>query len=214
MIKIILISVSLLGLYLFLKGLVRLRRRQSLRGGVQTSTGAVFLALTAIVWAVSSHLYTYQRLSHEQAVAELEFIALGPQNYQAKLYFPDGKRMQWELKGDEWQLGARILKWHSTANLFGMDTVYRLDRLSGHFRDIEREREDKHTVYALSANPGLDIWNMAQRYTWFPWVDAVYGSAAYMPMADQSRYKVSLSQSGMVIRPVNAQAKNAVTRWR
>ena len=45
---------------------------------------------------------------------------------------------------------------------------------------------------------------------WLPFVDAVYGSATYMPMADGARYQVSITQSGLIARPLNP-AADAVT---
>ena len=64
------------------------------------------------------------------------------------------------LSGDEWQLDARVLKWKGWANLFGLDAQYRLERVSGRYRDIEQERTGERTVYALAENPGLDLWKV------------------------------------------------------
>ena len=101
------------------------------------------------------------------------------------------------LAGDEWQLDARVLKWKGWANLLGLDAQYRLERVSGRYRDIEQERKDERTVYALSENPGVDLWTLSIEYPrWLPFVDAVYGSATYLPMADGARYEVSITQSG------------------
>ena len=44
--------------------------------------------------------------------------------------------------------------------------------------------------------------------------DAVYGSAAYLPMSDGAEYRIWLSQSGLVARPLNAEADGAVRTWR
>jgi hypothetical protein len=45
-------------------------------------------------------------------------------------------------------------------------------------------------------------------------VDTVYGSAALMPMADNARYGMWMTQSGLVARPVNDQAAQAVGNWK
>jgi hypothetical protein len=42
----------------------------------------------------------------------------------------------------------------------------------------------------------------------------VYGSAAYLPMSDGAEYRIWLSQSGLVARPLNAQADGAIRTWR
>ncbi len=139
------------------------------------------------------------------------FEARGPQHYRATLaQVPSGELQMFMLAGDEWQLDARVLKWKGWANLLGLDAQYRLERVSGRYRDIEQERKDERTVYGLSENPGLDLWTMSiDHKRWLPFVDAVYGSAVYLPMADGARYEVAITQSGLLARPVNDVAKAA-----
>jgi hypothetical protein len=61
----------------------------------------------------------------------------------------------------------------------------------------------------------LDLWAVARRYqSWLPLVDALYGSAAYVPMAPDADYVVSVSASGLLVRPGNEAAKKAVGGWR
>jgi hypothetical protein len=56
-------------------------------------------------------------------------------------------------------------------------------------------------VHALAPERGLDLWGLAEAHErWLPFVDAVYGSATYMPMRDGDAYVVSLTQSGLVAR--------------
>jgi hypothetical protein len=70
-------------------------------------------------------------------------------------------------------------------------------------------------VYALAENPGLDLWKATLDHpTRLPFVDAVYGNAAYMPMSDGARYEVSITQSGLIARPVNAAAQQAAGSWK
>jgi len=123
--------------------------------------------------------------------------------------------MVFDLRGDEWQLDARILKLHGIAFLFGFDTVYRLDRLSGRYRDITQERTAERTVYSLGEDRGLDLWAIVQRYgRWLPWIDAAYGSATYMPMVDRGIYNVTMSATGLLTRPTNDIARGEVRKWR
>ena len=83
-----------------------------------------------------------------------------------------------------------MLKWRGFANLLGLDARYRLERLGGRYVEIEQERSAARSVYALGAAPALDLWLLARAYPrWLPFVDAVYGSATYLPMADGARYR-------------------------
>jgi hypothetical protein len=69
-------------------------------------------------------------------------------------------------------------------------------------------------VYGLSQNPGLDLWELSTRYPrWLPFVDAIYGSATYLPMAETARYEVKMTPSGLLARPINPAAESAAGNW-
>lgn len=196
-----------------------LRHRRVIRGGLHGVSGLALLALAGLGVAVLFNVYSYQRLTHERPVAELDFQALGPQQYRAYLTVPDSPRpaipRSFVLRGDEWQLDARVLKWQGPAVLLGADTGYRLERLSGRYHRIAQARQGPYTVYRLGTDPGLDLWALARRHPhWLPWLDALYGSATYLPMADGARYAVSVGQGGLVARPLNAAAQQAVAAWK
>lgn len=179
---------------------------------VGTVTALALVAAIGLAVAVALNLRTYARLTYEQPVAELSFQARGPQRWQATLVtVPDLAKQSFDLAGDEWQLDARVLKWRGWANVLGLDARYRLERVSGRYEDIAQERSAPRTVYALGEPPAFDLWSLARDYPdWLPFVDAVYGSATYLPMADGAAYEVMLTQSGLIARPQNAAAR-AVT---
>lgn len=202
------IVVAVFGGLLLLLACQRLLRARFLAAGGNALMGCLLLAGAALFFVVSLNLHTYARLTYEQPVAEIVFEQHSPQSYRATLTrMPTGEMQIFTLAGDEWQLDARVLKWKGWANLLGLDAQYRLERVSGRYRDIEQERTAERTVYALSENPGIDVWEMSTKHSrWLPFVDAVYGSATYMPMAQGARYQVALTQSGLIARPLNQQA--------
>jgi hypothetical protein len=127
---------------------------------------------------------------------------------------PAGDIQVFMLNGDDWQIDARVLKWQGWANLLGLDAQYRLERIAGRYRDIEQERRGDRTVYALSQNPGLDLWEISLRHRrWLPFVDAIYGSATYLPMAETARYEIRMTQTGLIARPLNPAAQAAAGNW-
>lgn len=195
--------------------LARLRQRRLLAAGRAGISACVAGALALAVVALALNLYTYQRLSYEQPLAQLTFQQLAPQHFKVVISRPGIPDRTARLTGDEWQLDARVLKWRPAANLLGFDALARLERLSGRYRDIDQANSAPHRAIPLnSADSNLDAWRAA-RYlpNWFAPIDARYGSAAYLPMADNARYRVTLSQSGLVARPVNAAARAAIRRW-
>jgi len=200
--------IAIFGLLLLALACQRLFRARFLAATGSALMGVLLLTAAALTFVISLNFHTYARLTHEQPVAELVFEARGPQHYRATLTrMPSGEMQVFVLAGDEWQLDARVLKWKGWANLFGLDAQYRLERVGGRYRDIELERHAERTVYDLSDNPGVDLWELSTHYPrWMPFVDAIYGSATYQPMADGARYEVKITQSGLIARPVNAAA--------
>jgi hypothetical protein len=207
-----------LGLVLLWMGFRRLlggRRRFS--GMFNTLLGTLLIALAVGIVGVLANLYTYHQLTQEQPVGSVEFVRWGPQQYVVTLTSTDTAAvpLEFSLLGDEAQLDARILKWKGMGTLLGFETLYRLDRLSGRYRNVADEKGKERTVYALGENAGLEIWTLINRYQqWVPWVDAIYGNAVYLPMSQGAVYTVSMTTSGLVARPGNDSAANAVQNWR
>jgi hypothetical protein len=205
----------LLGLALLRSGARRLGELRFAACAAHGTLGLAALLAAAAVGLLGANLLSYERLTHEQPVARAAFARAGDQQFNATLTFPSGEARGYVLRGDDWQIDARVLKWRGAANLLGFDTIYRLERISGRYDDAERERTAPRTVYDLHPPERLDAWVLARAWhTWLPWVDALYGSAAYVPMADGAAYEVTVSQSGLVARPLNGEAHLAIGGWK
>ena len=206
---------AIAGLLFLLLAAKRLRHRRfgacAMHG---TSSLVLFLAAIAI-GLVGANLLTYHRLTREQPALEVQFKRSGDARYAALLTYPSGETQELALAGDEWQVDARVLKWRPFANLLGFDTAYRLERISGRYTDLARERDQERTVYALNPPDRIDAWTLLRNWRrYVPWADALYGSAVYVPMSDGARYRVMVSQSGLVARPLNDAARQAVGAWK
>jgi hypothetical protein len=99
------------------------------RGSVYLLGAAVVAALGVGGAMLAASLHTYARLTHEQEAARAVLRALGPQRYELLLVRPGEPAQRFELRGDEWQIDARVLKWRGMGTLLGFDTVYRFERL-------------------------------------------------------------------------------------
>ena len=197
---------------LAMRGLFHLRL---LRAGIEGMSGLCLVSVALVFLLLVSNIHTYQRLTYEKSIANLHFTRLGPQHYRVVLEnLETGELSEYRLQGDEWQLDARILAWSPAAQIIGLNALYRLDRLSGRYTDIEDEVHSPRTVHALGQKQGLDIWELARQYhRWLAWIDAYYGSAAYLPMHDGAEYSVSINQTGIIARPENAAAVEALGQW-
>ena len=205
---------ALAGILFFFAAVRRLHRRRHLGGALSGATALVLILLSVCAALLASNLRTYQRLSFEQPAGELQLTRTGEREFNAVLTYPGGERANFALHGDEWQVDARVLKWHAFANMVGFDTAYRLERISGRFAHIEDERSQVRTVYSLNPAQRIDPWELVHRFhSWVPWIDAKYGSATFLPMADGALYEIKVSQSGLLARPLNQAARDAVGSW-
>lgn len=191
-----------------------LRRGRFIRatGSAAISASSAALA-TAIVLLCMSYL-GYERLTAEQAVAMIEFTQEGADEYTARLMLDNKLDRLLPIRGDEWQLDARVLTWKPPATILGLDPVYQLERLSGRYASVDRELTEPRTVHSLAEERPLDLWNLAREYpAYTPGIDAFYGTATYLPLADGARFSVTLSRDALIARPVNEQARRAVGSW-
>lgn len=189
---------------------VRARRhwqgRRRFAAGRHALGGLVFLLLALLGGLTGGALLGWRRLGGEAEVARIETRQLAPQRYAVAIVTPDGARHEVELAGDDWQLDARVIKWDLRAVVLGAPPLYRLERISGRYRDVALERTAPRSVLALSATPALDLWQLKRRFPgWLPWIDADYGNAAYLPLVDDGRFTVTLAAAGgLVARPADA----------
>jgi len=210
----IVLGCGLVALLFALSATRRARRRRPVACVLHGLASVAFLAFAAVAALVGLDLASYARLTQEAPVAEVRFRQQGSQRYAAEVILPDGNRESFALAGDEWQLDARVLKWHGAATVLGLDSGFRLDRIGGRYRDIAAERSAPRTVFELARPRGVDVWDLARRFhALLPWLDALYGSATYLPMADGAHYAVSISPTGLVARPLNREAREAVAAW-
>ena len=212
-------GIALIGVVLalpfFVASFRRLRHLKLVGGTLYFLVGGILVLIGVAAGLVATNLVTYARLTHEQEAARVQIRQLGERRYTVSVQPKGAPPRHFELRGDEWQIDARVLKWSAMGNLLGFDSVYRLERLSGRYGDITLEKNAPRTVHALTEDPGVDLWSLARKHhRYLRFTDALYGSAAYVPMAEGAEYAVSVTASGLVVRPGNDAAKKAVGGWK
>ncbi len=184
------------------------RATRSLAGG----TASAFAGGASIMLAFS--YYGYDRLVDEQYVGRIQFSQSAPEQYVARLMVENEQDQMFELLGNEWQMDARVVTWKPPATLLGLDPIFRLDRLSGRYAEIIDERSKVRSVHSLSEPVTMDVWQFARKYPkLMPGVDAHYGTATYLPMADDAIFELTMTRTGLIARPVNEAATSAVGQW-
>ena len=205
---------SLVALLYFASTVRCVRRGHLLRAGGSATMCAATAALgTAGILLFVSYL-GYERLTAESPIADIQFAQSAPEEFEARLMIEGRLDQLLTLHGDEWQLDARVVTWKPPATILGLEPVYQLERLSGRYSSIDRERSEPRTVHGLAEERPLDLWSMARKLPKLaPGVDAFYGTATYLPMADDARFRVTMSRDALVARPINESAREAVGDW-
>ncbi|WP_370978645.1 hypothetical protein [Agaribacterium sp. ZY112] len=210
------LAIVLGGLTLFLS--IKIMKRFSwFLPWIRGCSGLLLLIAAVFIFIAAFDLSSYDELLEEKALASISFEQIDKQYYRAHIsYYIDKPSADYEIYGDQWQIDARIVRWTGVIAAIGAKPGIELDRISGRYYSLEEERMKPRSVYELSDAPLIfDAWKLMQEYNeFFPGVDAVYGSATFLPMADKAHYQLSLSHNGLSASPSNEIAKKAVQYWR
>lgn len=197
--------------------LVLLTRRNWFAGWIKGTVGLTALVLAGLLGLVAVNVSGYRPLNPEYTVATIRFEQIEPQYFRAHLELQStGVAVPYDMTGDLWQIDARILKWKGWLARLSDVPGYKLDRLQGRYYVLEDEQTRPRSLYALS-NPdiGFDLWHAVRALSrHLDWFDAEYGSATFLPMADGAEFSLRLTPGGMIARPENAAAEQAVGDWR
>lgn len=192
-----------------------LYKTQWFTGWLRGSSGLLLVIGVIVVGCMAFDIYSYRQLTAEQNIAIISFKALAKQHYSVTFAETNGQQQVFDLYGDQWQLDSRIIKWKGLMHRLGMRTGYRLDRISGRYLLLDEERTKKRSVYKVSQSiAGVDVWDWLNSIDLDSIVDARYGNATFLPMVEGGQYQISVTTSGLLARPLNDPARNAVDQWR
>ncbi len=148
-ILLVLAGISLLAALVQLVGV-----RQRMRGGRGLAASAhalvcvVCFAFGVVLIGAGFALRGYRLLSDEAPVVDIDARILSPQRWALTLTWPDGAIRRETVSGDAWRVEAIVLKWKLPVVLAGMPPLYRLDRLSGRYDDVQQEASAPRTAAA------------------------------------------------------------------
>ena len=193
----------------------KIRQRKILTSCICGFQALFVLSLFVVALLLFTNLNTYNRLTAEKSVADVVVRKVTGKQYEVELISNSGRSSRFLVSGDEWQIDVRIIKWKGWANLLGLDSYYQLDRLSGRYKDIDQANGIKLTAHTISNDKtGLSIWklkHLAGKQLNF--LDAYFGQSVFMPMRHLAEYKLSVTQVGLIARPSNETANQALEAW-
>ena len=116
------------------------RRGHIMRAGGSCISSLASAAIAGSALMIAFSYYSYGRLTAEQVVSNIQFRQTATEEYEARLMILGEQDRLFRLRGNEWQLDARLINWTPPATILGLDPIYRLERLSGRYSEIDRER--------------------------------------------------------------------------
>ena len=207
---------GVLGIILLFAGFAKMAGLKPFAGVARLAFGSGFLGLAGVIAFAGLNIQTYKRLTYERPVATVKFTAVTdePGAYRADVVFSDGETLLQAdgtapvFHGNEWQIGAKGIKFKPMANILGYDSIYRLE----HMRSLDNMQfsSDRVTegkidgLKIVETEPGIDVGGLAAKYGSNFGIDAEYGSATYQPMGDGFEYEVSITQDALIARPNEA----------
>jgi len=206
-----LVSVSLLiiAAVLILVGLKLLIKRNYIVQFLRGFAGFGLLLFAFLIIMSGLNIATYSQLGKGEEIANISFKKVNNQNFDATVVnVQTGISTTFNIDGDMWQMDARVLKLFMSATPF-----YKLERISGRYYSLDQERTNNRSVYPLEGQTmGFDLWSMFKGQN-FGILSAGYGSATFLPMADDAVFSVSIGSSGLISEPVNSTANSIVNDW-
>jgi hypothetical protein len=206
---------TLITLYFIFSMIRHARRRRPVRATRSLAGGTVSACAGGASIMLAFSYFGYLQLVDEQLIGRIKFTETAPEQYVARLMLEDEEHdRMFEILGDEWQMDARVITWKPPMTMLGLDPIFQLDRLSGRYAEVEEELTKNRSVHALSEPVTMDVWQFARKYPkLMPGVDAHYGTATYLPMANGAIFEVTMTRTGLIARPVNEAAREAVGEW-
>lgn len=172
--------------------------------------GFICLGLIASVVFLMLDLWSYKLALKEQALADIHIKQLDEAYFVLKFKVNGEHEQKFQILGDQWQLDMRLLTWKGPFLTLGFEPIYRFERLSGRYANIDDERLKQRTVYPLNTSSFVDLWRISQIFDF--WLHANYGSSLFMPLTDNAKYTIFLSARGLVAKPMNKEAESAVNK--
>lgn len=196
------IVLAFASMLLFTSALRALFRLRLLKTTIHLSLASLLFMAAAALTTLTVVLRGYRAFNHEETVAIVHTVPLGPQRFRTDFQFPDGRQATFTLTGDQLYVDAHVLKWKPVANIFGLHTLYELDRVTGRYTTLEAERTQPRTVHSLAQKTPLDVFDLRLRYAALsPLFDVEYGSATFITAEAPGAFEIRISTSGLLVRP-------------
>ena len=105
------------------------------------------------------------------------------------------------LRGDQWTISGGIVKWHPWLTAVGVPSYHKPRALSGQFANVLRQQGELSSIYPLEPQADLS-WEILYRLQrWLPFIEAAYGSSAYVYVDPGIEHDIYVTPFGYMIKP-------------
>lgn len=149
-------------------------------------------------------LHVFQAFAGETLVAKVTTRRLSPTSFEVS-YTPlgveDARTKRVQLEGDQWWLSGGIVKWHPWLTTLGVHSYHKPMRIGGQFSRPTSETQRPQSSI-LELEPVADqFWEVLYRLDpYLPFIEAVYGSSAYVYVEPRWAQEVYVTHSGYLIK--------------
>lgn len=172
----------------------------------------LLVGLFGLLLSWQSASFTSAPLKEKLGVVESRRLA--EQHYQVRVDLVEGELKSFEIRGDQWQLDARIIAWEGWLSWISARPSIRFERISGRYTDMSQARSGKRSVEAFYGDlEKVDVWSWLSELGDLPGLKMHYGSSVYVPMQDGARYGVYLSHQGLIVKPENRIGERTLESW-
>ena len=183
------------------------RHRSALLHGL---CGALLFIGGALLLATSMNFATYTHLRQDQPLAELSVVQSGAHNFSVRLLrIPSGDLQIFILKGERWQVQARLLTWQGWPTQLGLNSNVRLEQLNSLDSSQKNSADTANaSSYTLSPDPGLRLWAWQEKHPNFlSTLTTNVVLSEPMPLKDGLRFHLFIVDGKLVARQINTVVK-------
>lgn len=176
----------------------------------------ILVFFSGIFLISASQLSSYTSFETKKPLARVQAFFISDAHYQIVLSPASQESIDYnfEIYGDMWQIDMRLLTWQPLVHLLGLDTLYRIERVSGRYKSIEDEHTQARSLYSLNEEIyGVEVWRFLLENFQGTLVRSYFGAGVYAPLSDQALYGIYLSETGIELRPLNEVANAALNKW-
>ena len=150
----------------------------------------------------------YERYS-EPEIGQIRFKKVSDQVFEATLEDMNGALSYFRLSGDQWEVSVRFVNFEPMLGIDLFSSMYQWDRIGGRYYSVSDELKKERTVYDLKVFNGLvDTWALGGMFKSLGMTSLYYGSAVYLPMADNAVFKIMAADAGVYAVPANEVAES------